>query len=370
MSSQATLQTILEQYQNQLKSWSFTSWHLRTLHAIRKCRTQALGGHIDQCNCCKKIHISYNSCRNRHCPKCQGHKRQEWITARQKELLNTSYFHVVFTLPDTLNCVALNYSNEVYSALFKASWLTLKQFGEQEFNAQVGMISVLHTWGQNLSLHPHLHCIVPAGGVRKNGTWKASKKRKFLFPVKAMSLVFRAKMVAELRKKKLPISKEEYGVLFSKNWVVYAKQAFGKPEYVVEYLGRYTHKIAISDARIMAHNRKKNTVYFSAKNYKKEGKKEVLSLSAKDFIRRFQMHILPKGFTRIRHFGILSSTWKRKKLPKLQQELGGNLKHEIKKKETLHKRCNFCKKGKLILIESFGVRGPPKKYLNPKTTKS
>lgn len=359
-----SLQSILEDHRENLTSWSFTSWHLRTLYAIKSCRTVSLGGHIDVCSFCKKLHISYNSCRNRHCPKCQGHKQAKWITARENELLNTPYYHLVFTLPSELNEVALRYSKEVYRSLFKASWDTLSLFGEKELGVKMGMIAVLHTWGQNLSLHPHLHCIVPSGGVDTSGHWKSNKKRrKFLFPVKGMSKVFRAKMVAELRKNKLPISQKQYDTLFSKNWVVYAKKAFGKPEYVVAYLGRYTHKIAISDHRIQRYDKQTNQVYFTAKNYRKGGKKEVLCLTAKDFIIRFQLHILPKGFTRIRHYGILSSSWKKEKLPKLQASLQSiPIVIKQQKKQEVHLRCTHCKKGRLITICTFDSRGPPRQY--------
>jgi len=358
-----SVQCILEANREDLPQWSFTSWHFRTLSAIRRCRTASLGGHIDQCDYCNRLHISYNSCRNRHCPKCQGHKREAWIAARERELLNTPYYHLVFTLPSELNPTALRYSKEVYSCLFKAAWETLKTFGEQELGVQVGMISVLHTWGQNLSLHPHLHCIVPSGGVTKSGRWKTSKKQKFLFPVRGMSKMFRAKMVAGLRSKKLPIAQSTYDVLFSKNWVVYAKQAFGKPEHIIEYLGRYTHKIAISNARIISYDSQRKVVCFTAKNYKKEGKKEVLSLGARDFIRRFQLHILPKGFTRMRHYGILSSCWKKEKLPALQDQIkSGSIIIKPIEKENKHLLCPSCKQGRLTVVCCFGARGPPMEY--------
>lgn len=363
MRSKWSLQEILEYNKSDLPDWSFTTWHLRTLGALRRCRTSALGGHIDSCTHCNKLHISYNSCRNRHCPRCQSHKTEQWIKAREKELLNTSYYHLVFTLPSELHEVSLLYSKEVYAGLFKASWSTLDAFGKQGLGIKVGMIAVLHTWGQNLSLHPHLHCIVPSGGVDKNGDWKYPKKRNFLFPVRAMSKMFRAKMVAELRSKKLPIKSSTYKSLFGKSWVVYAKKAFGKPEYVVEYLGRYTHKIAISNARIQDYDKENKLVHFTAKNYKKGGKKQMLVLQSKEFIKRFQLHILPKGFTRIRHYGILSSSWKKKKLPDLQEVLGKRelTKNKPEKKDT-HLQCRSCKVGRLKVMAYFGSRGPPDKY--------
>lgn len=179
------------------------SWQSRTLHAIRKCRTNELGGHIDKCDNCGKISISYNSCRNRHCPTCQGHKIEQWTQARLQELLPVKYFHVVFTIPDILNDIAIKEPNIVYSILFKAAWETLSQFGTnpKHLGAKMGMVSVLHTWGQNLELHPHLHCIVPGGGVSVSGKWKNSKSEgKYLFNVKSISKVFRAKFVKNSEK--------------------------------------------------------------------------------------------------------------------------------------------------------------------------
>lgn len=366
MKSKFKVADVLELEQVNLQELAPTSWHLRTLQAVRRCRTQSMGGHIDQCNCCNKLHISYNSCRNRHCPTCQGHKREEWIRAREEELLNVPYFHVVFTLPSELNEYALKEGKIIYDALFKASWQTLQQFGEnpEHLGAKMGMIAVLHTWGQNLSLHPHLHCIVPGGGVTKDKKWKAAKnKGKYLFNVKAMSNVFRAKYVALLRKSKLDIPQKVYDQLFSKNWVVYAKKPFFKPEFVVEYLGRYTHKIAISNHRIKNIDYEKKNVTFSIKNYKKGGQKQDITLSCKDFIKRFILHVLPKGFTRIRHFGILSSSWKKVKLPELQQFLNeGKTPSIIQKPPLKHRKCPVCKKGTLETVLLFDQRGPPKNW--------
>lgn len=350
------------------------SWQSRTLHAIRKCRTKALGGHIEVCNKCHKKHLFYHSCRNRHCPTCQGHKVNEWVQAREKELLPVPYFHVVFTLPEQLNTVAIHHPEKLYKILFKAAWQTLRQFGNNpdHLGATMGMIGVLHTWGQNLSLHPHLHCIVPGGGVTKNGTWKKTKSEgRFLFNVKSMSKVFRAKFVAELRKEVPDLSQSLYDGLFKKKWVVFAKIPFKNTESVIEYLGRYTHKIAISNYRIRNIDYKKHTVTFSLKEYRKNGKKTTQTLSTKEFIRRFVLHVLPKGFTRIRHYGILSSAWKKKKLPALQKLLGAKTPpsktKEItpsKKEGTMLHKCPSCKEGTLETILLFGKRGPPEGWEN------
>nr|WP_255785142.1 transposase [Membranihabitans maritimus] len=231
------------------------------------------------------------------------------------------------------------------------------------------MIAVLHTWGQNLSLHPHLHCIVPAGGVSQSGNWKHSKyNRKFLFSVKALSKMFRAKLVHLLRQSPLLINPCTYDTLFSKNWVVYAKKPFGKPEHVIEYLGRYSHKVAISNHRIIQVNKHKNRVKFSAKNYRNGAQKISIDLSMLDFIKKFQLHILPKGFTRIRHYGCLSSSWKKTKLPRIQAQLYGKPLPSIHKKSTqqptnLLRKCPKCKKGTLITIAEFSGRAPPKSLI-------
>lgn len=351
---------VLNRLGNKIENIGLNTWQLRTLSAIRKCRTAALGGHIDACDDCGNISISYNSCRNRHCPKCQGKNREDWIDARSTELLPVPYFHVVFTLPDTINSLAIHDPKMAYSTLFEASWETLSQFGKAK-EMQMGMIAVLHTWGQNLSLHPHLHCIVPGGGVDKNGVWQNSHhKGKFLFPVKALSKVFRAKYCQKL-KEKSPIQYEKIRQgLWSKPWVVYAKKPFGSPNSVVEYLGRYTHKIAISNQRIK--NIDDQNVTFNYKDYRMAGVKKLMTLTHQEFIRRFALHILPKGFVKIRHYGFLSSTWKRQKLKILQEKLQVKILEKVEKKSFLPK-CPCCKTGNLHRIAVFDYRGPPAWYL-------
>ncbi|TXK18371.1 transposase, partial [Pontibacter qinzhouensis] len=233
---------VLEQHWQAVeKHAGINSWQLRTLGAIMRCRTAAMGGHVDACPDCGSLRISYNSCRNRHCPKCQGRKREEWIRAREAELLPVPYFHLVFTLPDALHPLALLQPKHVYDTLFEAAWETLLAFARdpKHLGARPGMVAVLHTWGQTLSLHPHLHCIVPGGGLSKSGRWKGARgKGRFLFPVKAMSLVFRAKYVEKLKERLPELDRSLVDALFHKQWVVYAKRPFAGPESVVEYLGR------------------------------------------------------------------------------------------------------------------------------------
>lgn len=337
---------------------SFSIHQQKTLRAITQCRTAALGGHVDACSDCGSISISYNSCRNRHCPKCQGHKRQEWIEKRQADLLPCTYYHVVFTLPGELNAVALYQPQRVYDALFASAWATLHQFGKTE-GLHLGMIAVLHTWGQNLSLHPHLHCIVPGGGVDEKGEWKQQlRSHKYLFPVKALSKVFRAKYVQHLRDSGIQ-DKPLLESLFQKQWVVYCKRPFGGPQQVIEYLGRYTHKVAISNHRILQVDERQVT--FRYKDYKADGAVKGMTLSHEEFTRRFAQHILPLRFVRIRHYGLLSSAWKRGKLQALQTAL------KVIRKEhpvnTRLRKCPCCKTGTLITLEVFVGRGPPHKYL-------
>ena len=214
------------------------TWQLRTLFAIRKCRTSALGGHIDACDQCGNISISYNSCRNRHCPKCQGNKREDWIEARSTELLPVPYFHVVFTLPESINSLAIHSPKLVYDTLFEATWETLSTFGKNK-QMQMGMIAVLHTWGQQLSLHPHLHCIVPGGGVNKDGIWKNSKPDgNFLFPVKALSKVFRAKYCEKLKSKSPNTIRTNQARVMAKRLGCFCQKTLWKPQSCCGIFGK------------------------------------------------------------------------------------------------------------------------------------
>jgi hypothetical protein len=342
-------------------------WQLRTLDAVRRCRTAELGAHVDGCTSCGHLRISYNSCRNRHCPKCQGNEREKWIQAREAELLPVPYFHVVFTLPDTLNQLCLHKDKEVYNILFQSAWEVVNTFGHDRkwLGAQTGMISILHTWGQTMTLHPHLHCIVPGGGLTKQGKWKQAKSDgKYLFNVKAMSKVFRGKFIA-LLKQRLPaeMNKQFIDDLYKNEWVVYAKRPFAGPESVVEYLGRYTHKIAISNHRIK--NVEDGKVTFSYKDYKAAAVKKEMSLDGMEFIRRYAMHILPKGFVRIRHYGILSSTSKTGYAKIIKEQLPPPVKVEkIKPKRELFNplKCPCCKKETMQTLVRYQRRGPPEDW--------
>ena len=292
---------------------------LKVMRAIEACRTAALGGHVDQCDRCDHLQISYNSCGNRHCPKCQGLKQLRWIEARKQQLLPIEYFHVVFTLPEGLNDLVRFNERLLYGLLFKAASATLQAFAARHWGGRLGITAVLHTWGQNLSLHPHLHCIVTGGALSfDEQRWK-SAPQGYLFPVRALSQVFRGKYLDGLRQAYqaealvLPPSLAEAGALQAllgrlkaQHWVVYAKRPFAGPEQVVEYLGRYTHRVALSNRRLVALDQ--DRVCFRWKDYRAGGQSKVMRLSAEEFIRRFLLHVLPSGFVRLRHYGLLANT--------------------------------------------------------------
>ncbi len=348
--------------------------HLSVLNALEKCRTAALGGHVDACDSCGHLRISYNSCRNRHCPKCQQTNKERWILSRQQQLLPVSYFHVVFTLPEELNTWCMHYPQQMYNLLFAASHQTIKVFAQDEkhLGAMAGMISVLHTWGQNLSLHPHVHLIIPGGGVAPSGCWKKAKSNgRYLFPVKAMSEVYKNKFMQGFlgmltANKTIEPSLRQR--LYNKSWIVYAKQPFGGPEQVIEYLGRYTHKVAISNHRIVSLSDGK--VSFRYKDYADGSRQKVMRLEATEFLRRFCLHILPHRFRKIRYYGFLSNA--HSELLQVQQKQMGvsrvtgkdvkKISWKVISKEKLNydaDLCPCCRKGKMIMILHFDANGPP-----------
>lgn len=342
----------------------------KVLYAIAHCRTAVLGGHVDECPECGHMKISYNSCRNRHCPKCQGIEREKWIQDRKQELLPVKYFHVVFTLPHTLNGLLSANMKEGYGALFHAANATLEKFARTA-GFTPAMTAVLHTWGSNLSYHPHLHCIVPAGGIGQDGKWmhaaNAFNKSPFLFSVRAMSKVFRAIFVERFTKM-VQIPQKVRKELFSKEWIVYSKHPFKKPEHVIEYLGRYSHRVAISNRRIEDISHQKVT--FQCKDYRQGGKKLLITLTGVEFLRRFCFHILPCGFVRIRHYGFLAAA-NREKLGKLQQQAGVPVipKRRRKRKWLEIARengkeygvCPLCKEAIMRTIATIPMaRAPPK----------
>lgn len=311
--------------------------HLKTLRAIRNCRTQALGGHLDRCSACGHEAISYNSCRNRHCPKCQTNAREQWLAKRSEDLLPVPYFHVVFTLPHDLSALALQNKKLLYDLLFEATTETLTEIAAdpKHLGAKIGILAVLHTWGQTIQHHPHLHCVIPAGGLAPDHSRWIRAPTSFFLPVRVLSKVFRGKFVDGLkrlfRRQKLAFHGSLLLLadpkhfckflrqLFRKDWVVYAKQPFRGPEYVLQYLARYTHRVAISNHRLIAHEG--GNVTFRYKDYAHGAKKRKMTITADEFLRRFLLHVLPRGLVRIRHFGFLANRSRFRLLPICRQLL-------------------------------------------------
>jgi Putative transposase/Transposase zinc-binding domain len=360
--------------------------HIKVLRAIARCRTAALGGHLDECmRCGHRAPISYNSCRDRHCPKCQTAARDRWIAARQKELLLTRYLHVVFTLPHRLVPLVLQNKKILYDLLFRTSAATLLEVARdpRHLGAEIGFFTVLHTWSQKLSAHPHVHCVVPAGGLSPDHThWIRSRDNYFL-PKEVLKEVFRGKFVAALKEAfqngqlhfhgnlRLLAQPKIFAAwlrpLHRQDWVVYLKRPFGGPEYVVHYLGRYTHRVAISNHRLVSF--RDGQVTFRWRDSAHHNEQKLLALSLDEFLRRFLLHILPKGFVRIRNFGFLANRKRAKLLPLCFHLLGATPQpqaqsHASGTKDSQFWRCPKCG-GPMRVIERFTaaelqLRSPPK----------
>jgi len=308
------------------------------LRRLIACRTAALGGHVDSCDACGTVRISYNSCRDRHCPKCQARQQKEWVESRLSRLLPVPYFHVVFTLPEQLQPLGLKNRRVLYALLFRAASQTLLKLAAdpRRLGAQIGFTAVLHTWGQNLLFHPHLHCVVTGGGLSPDGRWVAGQEDYFL-PVRVLGQLFRGKFLAGLKaayqagQLTLTGSVEHLqeprefrrllDTLYRQSWVVYAKPPFGGAAQVYQYLGRYTHRVAISNRRLVS--MEQDRVAFRYKDYADGARQKVMTLNADEFIRRFLLHVLPKGFVRIRHYGLLAGRNVDTKLADCQRLLGG-----------------------------------------------
>jgi len=317
---------------------SISYQQLKVYRAVLACRTASLGGHLDVCsNCGFQTGISFNSCRNRHCPKCQARAREQWLQARQQELLPTGYFHLVFTVPHELNVFALTSPRQFYDLLFSSASETLIEVARnpERLGADIGVLAILHTWGQNLLLHPHLHCVVPAGGLSPDRSRWLPTQPRFLLPLPVLRSVFRGKFLAALRRlyRKGQLccqgpaaeytDKKKFarllGPLYRQPWVVYAKKAMGGPRQVLRYLGRYTHRIAISNHRLLAFDG--DHVTFRWKDYAHGGKQRLMKLTAPEFLRRFFLHVLPKGFVRIRHYNLLANRFRNRNLTLARQLL-------------------------------------------------
>jgi len=309
----------------------------RALHAIETCRTAALGGHRETCDHCGAVRLTYNSCRNRHCPKCQTLTKERWLAARRADLLAIPYFHVVFTLPHDLNTLAQGNPRVIYTLLFRAAAETLLAFGRdpRHLGGTIGITAILHTWGQNLSQHLHLHCLVTGGALAPDGARWITGRSSFLFPVRALSIVFRAKYLAGLQRAvdagQLTFAggtadlaeRRAFAMLLARlravDWIVYATRPFAGPEAVLAYLGRYTHRVALSNDRLLDH--RDGRVQFRWKDYADHDRVKVLALDADEFLRRFLLHIVPRGFMRIRHFGLLANRTRRATLAHCRQLL-------------------------------------------------
>ncbi len=345
------------------------TWTLRTLYALKSCRTPVLGGHKEVCDHCGKIRMSYNSCRSRHCPKCQSSKQAFWVEDVSERIIDTKYFHIVFTVPEQLNSICLMDSKTFYGLLFSSVWQTLRTMGYTCYGTETGALAILHTWGQNLSLHPHIHCLVPAAGYTLSGSMKnISKKGKYLYPVKKLSIDFRGILMKRLKKQlekrgKLPEYQTDIDQAWSKTWVVYCEPSFSDAEHVIRYLGQYTHRVAISNHRIQNIDKEQNTVSFHYKDYRDHGKQKLTTLSGVEFLRRFCLHILPKGFVKIRYYGILSNRYARQTAMYRKPK-------QNRSKETAQQRlkrltgfdvflCPWCKKGYMHTVEELPrIRSP------------
>ena len=369
-------------------SRKWLSWlHLKVLNAILRCRTAVLGGHVDACQKCGHQAISYNSCRNRHCAKCQANARDRWLEARSKELLPTPYVHVVFTRPRQLSPLALQNKREIYDLLFRASAETLLQVARdpKRLGAEIGFFSILHTWNQRLQHNPHIHCVVPAGGLAPDHSRWVDSQQKFFLPVDALKEVFRGKFVEGLKALHTECKLDFHGSLatlqsrkafaawlrplFRSPWVVYAKRPFGGAEHALRYLGQYTHRVAISNHRLVA--LAEGMITFRWRDSAHKNKKRLMTLPVDEFLRRFLLHILPPGFVRIRYFGLLAHRRRGESLPLCLQLLAESGRVRIQagldEKATSSPQqlwtCRCCG-GPMVLIErltalDLRLRPPP-----------
>ena len=360
-------------YQSQYPLWPE---HRKIVSDLLNCHTAHLGGHIEHCNTCGAVRITYHSCRNRHCPRCQHMPRERWLEKRKDEILPVSYFHVVFTLPHELNTIILNNKKVMLNILFKAGSQTLLTFGENELGGKLGFITTLHTWDQKLKAHFHLHCLIAGGAVSKDGTHWTPCKGNYLFNKKALSMVFRGKFMHHMNHarqcEKLKLTGNEYkkleNKLYAKKWIVDVRNPVKNPEHVLEYLARYTHRVAIANSRIK--KLKDGMVTFTAKNRKKN-KTESVTITAVKFIRRFLLHSLPRGFVRIRHYGYLANRNRSANLITIQRLMGLSPppKKEMTSLEEMMQKltgiditiCPCCSKGKMQLfaqIPKYRARPP------------
>jgi hypothetical protein len=368
---------------------SLSTAQRRVMTAIECCRTAALGGHVDQCDQCGHLRISYDSCRNRHCPKCQSLARAQWLEHRQAEVLDTQYFHVVFTIPQAIATIAYQNQRVVYGILFQAAAETLRTIAAdpKHLGAEIGFLAVLHTWGQNLQFHPHLHCVVPGGGLALDGSRWIACRPGFFLPVRVLARLFRRLFLEALQRafdagklnffntaarlRERPAFLRHLAASRKSDWVVYAKPPFaGAAEEVLRYVARYTHRVAISNDRLVEIADGK--VRFRWRDYRHHNKQKIMPLTTDEFIRRFLLHVLPPGFRRIRYFGFLSNRHRAAKLARCRQLLGmpepatpSNEKDDRDLYQELTgaslRQCPVCQQGHMIQIERLlpDATGPP-----------
>lgn len=359
----------------------------RVLRDLSRCRTAALGGHKRRCDHCGHEEISYNSCRNRHCPKCQASSRAQWLEKEAQHILDVPYFHVVFTLPEELGPIALQNKRQLYGALFRAASQTLSTIARDpnHLGAEIGFLTVLHTWGQNLHHHPHLHCVVPGGGLSPDGSRWIPCRNGFFLPVRVLSRLFRKKFLALIEEiyaqgkltlcgrllhlRDRPAWEATMAPLRKREWVVYSKPPFGGARQVLKYLARYTHRVAISNQRILSIA--DGHVRFRWKDYAHGHKQRVMTLEAGEFIRRFLLHVIPRGFVRVRHYGFLANRLRKAKLelahrllrqspiqePSQSPSLPGDL--DSKSGDDGDPLCPRCKKGRLAFLAEVPPSSQP-----------
>ncbi len=365
--------THIVDYQNQYPLWP---QHRKIVYDLLNCRTPYLGGHIDRCDHCGAMRIAYHSCRNRHCPTCQHMPRERWLEQRKREILSTDYFHVVFTLPHALNPIVLNNKKVMLTILFKAAAQTLLTFGENTLGGKLGFIATLHTWDQKLNAHFHLHCLVAGGAVSPDKLGWTPCKGNYLFNARALSLVFRGKFMERMKqacqRQDLKLAGEDYNPLkarlYGKPWIVDVRDPVKNPQHVLEYLARYTHRVAIANSRIKA--LKDGMVTFTYKNRKK-ARTEALTITAVEFIRRFLLHSLPKRFVRIRHYGFLANRNRSANLSAIRQLMGLSDPSDqgVETVEGILRQltgiditvCPCCQKGSMHLFQKIpkGMARPP-----------
>ena len=354
-----------------------TPLQLKVLGKIAICRTAVLGGHQEVCDTCGTVRYSYNSCRDRHCPKCQASKQAFWIEDLLKSTLPVKHYHIVFTVPHGLNTVCLHNQRMYYNLMFSALWNVLRAFGYSDFGVETGAVAVLHTWGQNLSLHPHIHCIVPAAGYTLDGKWKnIGHSGKYLYSVHQLSVAFKGRFLDSLKRSlrklgELSLFNDQIQQAYKTKWVVHSEPSLASSEHVVKYLGQYTHRVAITNQRIL--NISGGKVKFIAKDYRDGAVKKPVTLDGVEFLRRFTLHILPTRFVKIRRYGIYNHTVIRNLdlqfVPEEKPDIDTLIKKKAPKETFLQRferltgvnpcRCPVCKTGRMVIIRELPrIRSP------------